>query len=242
MEVHHHPHVPHGKKMFKEYLLEFIMIFLAVTMGFIAENIREVISDHSKEHEYISGLIENFSKDTTELKTIIKQNIKQIKGLDSLRRVNKDKLSEVSIQDSLFILTARYIFYSNKFKNDDITLAQLRGAGGYRYIRNTTVIDSVASYESRMKDIDTEFIYVDNFLGKTRELSSYLFDISRAQQFFRHSAKIKIMISHDKTRIDQFYNQAYFAEVSLDGYLGMLKEHLIFTKTMITLLKKEYTL
>jgi len=31
MEVHHHPHVE--KKNFKEYFLEFLMIFLAVTMG-----------------------------------------------------------------------------------------------------------------------------------------------------------------------------------------------------------------
>jgi len=38
MEVHH-PHVE--KKRFKEYFLEFIMIFLAVTMGFFAETIRE---------------------------------------------------------------------------------------------------------------------------------------------------------------------------------------------------------
>jgi hypothetical protein len=34
MEVHHHPHVE--KKGFKEYSLEFLMIFLSVTVGFIA--------------------------------------------------------------------------------------------------------------------------------------------------------------------------------------------------------------
>jgi hypothetical protein len=39
MEVHHHPHVE--KKGFKEYFLEFIMTFLAVTMAFIGENMRE---------------------------------------------------------------------------------------------------------------------------------------------------------------------------------------------------------
>lgn len=38
MEVHHHPHVE--KKGFKEYLLEGLMIFVAVTMGFFAETIR----------------------------------------------------------------------------------------------------------------------------------------------------------------------------------------------------------
>ena len=32
MEVHHHPNVE--KKNFKEYFLEFLMIFLAVTLGF----------------------------------------------------------------------------------------------------------------------------------------------------------------------------------------------------------------
>ena len=39
MEVHHHPHVE--KKNFKQYFLEFLMIFLAVTLGFFAENVRE---------------------------------------------------------------------------------------------------------------------------------------------------------------------------------------------------------
>src|ERR1700733_12146647 len=46
MEVHHHPEVE--KKGFKEYILEGLMIFLAVTMGFFAENLRETISDNQK--------------------------------------------------------------------------------------------------------------------------------------------------------------------------------------------------
>jgi hypothetical protein len=33
MEVHHHPGSAHKKKAFKEYFLEFLMIFLAVTLG-----------------------------------------------------------------------------------------------------------------------------------------------------------------------------------------------------------------
>ena len=43
MEVHHHPHVE--KKGFKEYFLEFIMIFLAVTMACIGENMREQLCE-----------------------------------------------------------------------------------------------------------------------------------------------------------------------------------------------------
>ena len=41
MEVHHHPDVHHKRKKIKEYFLEFLMIFLAVTMGFFAESFPE---------------------------------------------------------------------------------------------------------------------------------------------------------------------------------------------------------
>ena len=43
MEVHHHPDVE--KKGLKEYILEGLMIFLAVFMGFMAESLREHIGD-----------------------------------------------------------------------------------------------------------------------------------------------------------------------------------------------------
>ena len=53
MEVHHHPNVE--KKNFREYLLEFIMIFLAVTLGFFAENLREGISDSTHANKYVQS-------------------------------------------------------------------------------------------------------------------------------------------------------------------------------------------
>ncbi|MFM6970853.1 MAG: hypothetical protein ACKOWZ_10670 [Sediminibacterium sp.] len=40
MEVHHAHHPAHKKK-WSEYLLEFFMLFFAVTLGFFAENVRE---------------------------------------------------------------------------------------------------------------------------------------------------------------------------------------------------------
>jgi len=54
MEIHHHPEVE--KKGIKEYLLEGLMIFLAVMMGFFAESYREHLTEHSKEREYIINI------------------------------------------------------------------------------------------------------------------------------------------------------------------------------------------
>ena len=56
MEVHKHPHhVMHSKK-WGEYLLEFFMLFLAVFLGFVAENYREHLINKEHEHQYIVSL------------------------------------------------------------------------------------------------------------------------------------------------------------------------------------------
>jgi len=67
MEVHH-PHLEHREKPWKEYLLEGLMIFLAVSMGFIAENIREHLSEQNKKKELLEIVSRDFKKDLEQLK------------------------------------------------------------------------------------------------------------------------------------------------------------------------------
>src|ERR1700739_4752182 len=57
MEVHHHPQLEHKPKRWKEYLLEGFMIFIAVMMGFIAENIRENINNHEHVKQLTAQLV-----------------------------------------------------------------------------------------------------------------------------------------------------------------------------------------
>jgi len=84
MEVHHHPDLHHKKKNFKEYFLEFLMIFLAVTLGFFAESLREHVNDNPKEHEYIVALKKNLATDTVNLSTWIQAFNLRITEYDSL--------------------------------------------------------------------------------------------------------------------------------------------------------------
>jgi hypothetical protein len=51
MEVHH-PHHPTHKKKWSEYIIEFIMLFTAVFLGFIAENIREHAVEQNRAKEF----------------------------------------------------------------------------------------------------------------------------------------------------------------------------------------------
>jgi len=211
-----------------------------VTMGFIAENIREHLSDNSKEGEYITGMIKNLAVDTVRLKEVINETNIQLKGFDSLINVSKNKLTEIPVQDSLYVMTSRYIFYANDFKNDDITLTQLRNAGGYRLIKDSNVLDSIAEYESRIKDIDDEFNGVVRSLEKARDNANFIFDMNAGRVFKSHPTSTLVLITIDKEKIYNYYNSCWYALLAEDGYAHMLSEHLKYSTHLIAYLKKEY--
>ena len=120
MEVHHHPDLSHKKKKFKEYFFEFIMIFLAVTMGFIAENIRERISDRNKEKEYIESLVQDLKTDTAVAGKKIEAITSQMYGLDTLEilltpEVNKnDSAVYICYQQRLSLYNENTMDFSNR--------------------------------------------------------------------------------------------------------------------------------
>jgi hypothetical protein len=84
MEVHHHSGGHHDEKHFKDYFLEFLMIFLAVTMGFLAENVREYITDKNHVEELAGQLKEDLMNDTANIQRLILLETVQIQRTDSL--------------------------------------------------------------------------------------------------------------------------------------------------------------
>jgi hypothetical protein len=83
-----------NRKKFGAYLLEGLMLFIAVTLGFIAENLRENIGDRQKEREYVSSLITNLKQDTIVLNNAIQENKRKMAGLDSLISLSDEKLTD----------------------------------------------------------------------------------------------------------------------------------------------------
>jgi hypothetical protein len=84
MEVHHHPHGSHGPKKFKDYFQEFLMIFLAVFMGFLAENVREYLTDKNHVQELAGQLKADLKNDTVKAQRLIEFEANQVKRVDSL--------------------------------------------------------------------------------------------------------------------------------------------------------------
>src|SRR4051794_10114417 len=59
MEVQKHPHHVMHKKKWEEYILEFFMLFLAVFLGFVAENHREDEVERKRAKEYVMSMVQD---------------------------------------------------------------------------------------------------------------------------------------------------------------------------------------
>ena len=153
MEVHHHPHVE--KKNFKEYFLEFLMIFLAVTLGFFAENIREHFVNKEKERQYIRSFIDDMSDDEYNLPKLINNiEIEQIEAGDSLPIL----LSRPDTKSHAFKI---YLFLRRMIRQQgvksyitDRTFEQVKNAGEMRLISNKQISDSLVDYYKAVEYIE----------------------------------------------------------------------------------------
>src|ERR1700741_5455664 len=97
MEVHHHPHLEHKPKPWKEYILEGLMIFLAVTMGFFAETIRENISETSHAKELAKSLYDEVYADSITMQNKIQLRLRKENEMQYFRRyVSDSSLTKLS--------------------------------------------------------------------------------------------------------------------------------------------------
>ena len=142
MEVHHHPKVgnpAHGEtgKKFKEYFLEFLMIFLAVTLGFFAENIREHFANKNHEQEYISSLYQDLSTDEARLPVLINSiQFQQLSAAASLPVLFKNINTTTPANKIYFLLRGMIRQQGIQAFINDRTISQLKNSGEMRLISN----------------------------------------------------------------------------------------------------------
>jgi len=141
MEVHHHPHIE--KKNFKEYFLEFLMIFLAVTLGFFAESLREHLVNSEKERTYIESIIQDLKRDTAEATRVIASQSLIFKKMDSALKIPVESLNDINTQDTFYHYFIYFYSWIAGFIPHDNTITQLKNAAGFNVIQKKMVIDSV---------------------------------------------------------------------------------------------------
>jgi len=138
MEVHAHTHT--ARKKWTHYFWEFLMLFLAVFCGFMAENFREHLIEHKRTVHYAEQFINEIELDTAQ----ISQGISFVNGkknkVDSLIRA----LNNQSWQDIYFWGLYIEDYYVATFHS--ASFEQIKYAGYLRNFKNEELVTSIQDY------------------------------------------------------------------------------------------------
>ena len=144
MEVHHHSHA-HGKKTWKAYFWEFLMLFLAVFCGFLAEYQLEHKIERDREKQYIRSLAADLEDDIVSIDAYIKKGKQDIALLDSLCQLLDDPALARTNGDAIYY-AARVGPRTAPFVNNSRTFDQLTHSGGFRLIHNPETSNRIMNY------------------------------------------------------------------------------------------------
>jgi len=155
MEVHHHPHVE--KKNFKEYFLEFLMIFLAVTLGFFAENIRENISDEEHVQLLCEQLVNDLKKDTAALNKNISLETIFVRKEDTLFYLLQQPIAKADLKKMQELILDCYNV--TIFRASTGAITEIRNELQLKQLSNSKIMSYITDYESDLSRLR----YMENY-------------------------------------------------------------------------------
>jgi hypothetical protein len=253
MEVHHHPDLHHKPKPWKEYLLEYLMIFLAVMTGFFAESYREHLSERSKEHEYAVSIKKDLLADTANLNIWIPANLTRAAKLDTL--ISYLETPGFVKDGSNMYYLARLSTRNSIFAPSDNTFLEMKSSGNLRLIRNRDIINGLMNFEQSI----TEYNNLLDIEGKENVMSypllGQLFDASIFNKMVTVSSKLLTekeyaagstnntskppgnpqLLSHDKEKINLLI---YYLHQRKSSFLGETRQ-LMGIRTLVEKLTKQ---
>ncbi len=237
------------------------MIFLAVTLGFFAENVREKLTEKHNSREYAKLLVNDLTENLAEFNRTDHVLKKIINCGDSL----SDLIHSNDIQKIPAGKLYYYEYWSGwqwKVTTRDATFKQLESSGALRYLGKATLIKKILDYEEStrivsllegnmelqkndnwnlvQKVFDVSYFRVLQTIGAAARDSSsqtYQSDVGRLDSFVKSNYPL---LTYDKNTWMELSNRA---STSSDGYRNLLKavNHTkIQAQKAIAALKREY--
>ena len=239
MEVHAHTHT--ARKKWTHYFWEFLMLFLAVFCGFLAENQREHMIEHRREKEYIKSFVEDLKQDTAQLKRIINSMDEKL--------VLKDSLLQELVNPQVFKNSSRAHFFfemSRHFPDfiyTDRTIQQLKNSGGMRLLRNKFVSDSIVDYDSKVRTVFVAQEQMNSLVLPYGLEKNKLFQIRLMDTTNNGFQSPGIpLLTQNKNDVEEFYNNMW-DQKKFFAFLKRLDIDLLSRGTrLIEFIKKEYHL
>ncbi|MFM1879431.1 MAG: hypothetical protein RLZZ241_2297 [Bacteroidota bacterium] len=136
---------------FKKYSIEFTLLFLAVTLGFFAENYREYLVERDLEKRYLIALQEDLVQDTVKINYSLWSKETKNRYFDTLNIILKQAPKPWPTRKLYFI--ARFLSIREPFYGTEGTQRQLENSGGFRLIQNHALINRINEYSAAKEKI-----------------------------------------------------------------------------------------
>ncbi len=215
MEVHHHSHHP---KKWKEYITEFLMLFLAVSMGFIAENLREKHIENERSEELMHAFISDVKENQTQLDSLIINNSRIAHYFDSLSFNH----GFVKDQIDLKVLAETIDLWVYRFVNKKTIFEQMKNTGALRYIQDKEILNAVLRYEENANFAEIRSLMeTDHYNNEFRPALATIFPISFSKYISENELK-------NMTKIDTIVHPGRYE--NYHNYDPLIKNELENTK------------
>lgn len=247
MEVHAHPHTP--RKKWTHYFWEFLMLFLAVFAGFLAENQREHFVEHRREKQYMLSMINDVRSDTSMLSGMYKTFTLVINQIDSLipllqPATMNEKPKEVYQHQVMINLFHRWIY-------SDRTISQLKNSGNFRLIRNKSVSDQIMAYDGFILNYvgDMQENYILPLRARISDAGNEIFKTEVLRKFLKtegwkyHAVQLPeapYFITFEKNKLGKFINEIQQYAVAIEWANGNIKKAIVKAVELDSLIRKEY--
>ncbi len=254
MEVHAHTHT--ARKKWTHYFWEFIMLFLAVFCGFLAENQREHMIEHKREKDYIKLLIEDLQTDTAIINAQLPRIRQAVSGLDTL--INEAYAFLEGKADTRMMYFTYHPYCRNNFTVvlSQRTLNQLKNSGNMRLIRNKQALEIILNSEVGFQQFEEKTRVVIQLKENTSEFGTRIFDFREYQKantnadgstnqqedgFLKLSYQPALNTS-DPVYIKEFIARVGYYRNTLNSYQLELRNSFPFLEKAIADLKRNYKL
>jgi hypothetical protein len=246
MEVHYHPKHSDKARKGKEYLFEFLVIFIAITGSYFAENLREHSINRREEKEYMKSMLQDLKSDTTSLNDLILKNKKQLAGIDSLLNFIENE-PDFTNKKIFYVLDIRYTTSYNGFIPEMRTIGQLMTNGKLGLIKARKVSDGILDYNNNILAVNKQEELLNNRYIKILEQKSETIDFLLLKRLRNTSSKSETkkyyaLLTNDPNKIHAYYFSITALKGAIFSYnerLEILDKHAV---SLITLINKEYNI
>jgi len=243
MEVHAHTHT--ARKKWTHYFWEFLMLFLAVFCGFLAEYQLEHKIERDREKQYVQSLMNDLKTDVFNIDSVQKENLLIKQRGDSLFLLLT--FPDFSKSTNSIYFNSRTFSTSVFFTLTDGTIKQLNNSGGLRLIKKKNVVDRLQLYQNIYSNISQLQDLRETQKQSYRDVMCKVFDV-RIFETMVNGNKIQrpggnpALFSQNKELINELLVRAHFVKRNNAGIINKLEELKQNSLSLQKLITKEYHL